>query len=82
MALDRQRQIIGIHAKAVIDDADQRAPAMLQRNVDALRPGIQRILDQLLDGGGRALDHFACGNAVDQDGVEAADRGGHGSGVA
>ena len=51
---------------------------MLQRDVDAPRPGIQRILDQLLDGGGRAFDHFASSDAVDQDGVEAADMGGHG----
>ena len=41
------------------------------------RAGIDRVLDQFLHGRGRTLDHLARRDAVDQDGIEAAD--GHGA---
>ena len=36
------------------------------QDVDRGRPRIDSVLDQLLDRGGRALDHLARGNSVDQ----------------
>ena len=76
MALDRQREIVGVHAGAVVGDADQRPPAGFDRHVDAPRAGVERVLDQLLDRRSRPLDHFAGGDAVDQQRIETAD--GHG----
>ena len=73
MALDREREVLGVHAAAVVDDADQRPPARFDRDLDALRAGVERVLDELLDRRGRPLDDFAGGDAVDQQRVEATD---------
>ena len=70
MALDGEREVAGVHAVAVVDDADQLSPARLDRYLDPPRAGIERVLDQLLDGRGRPLDHLAGGDAVDQHAVE------------
>ncbi len=74
VALDAEREVGGIHAHAVVDDADQTATAGLDRHVDARGAGVERVLDQLLHGGRRPLDNLASGDTVDQDGVEALDR--------
>ena len=66
MALDREREVGGIHAAAVIGDADQAAAAARQHHLDLARAGVERILDQFLDDRRRALDHFARGDAVDE----------------
>ena len=58
---------------AVIDNLDEPSPARLDANVDAGGAGIQSVLDQLLDDGGRALDDLARGDAVDNRAVEHAD---------
>ena len=65
-----------VHAAAVVDDANELAAAFLDGDVDARRAGVERVLDQLLHRRGRPLDHLAGGDAVDEDGIEAAD--GHG----
>ena len=75
VALDGERQILRPHADPVVDDADQAPPATLDRHLDAAGAGIDGVLHQLLDRGGRPLDHLACGDAIDQDRVEAADGG-------
>ena len=49
---------------------------MFDRDVDARRAGVKRVLDQLLDGGRRPLDHLAGGDAIDEKGIETAN--GHG----
>ena len=66
VALDRQRQFIRRHAGAVVDDRDQPLAAFLDGDVDARGPGIDRVLDQLLDRRCRALDDLARGDAVDE----------------
>ena len=66
-------EVLGRHAGAVVDDADEPPPAGLDRDLDRARAGVDRVLDQLLHGGGRPLDHLARGDAVDEDGIEAAD---------
>ena len=52
--------------RAIVDHADQCPPAVLDFDGDVLRPGVDRVLDQLLDHRRRPLDHFARGDAVDQ----------------
>ena len=74
MALHRQLQIRRRHADAVIGDPDQAAAAAIHHHLDAACAGIERVLDQLLDDGGRPLDHLAGGDAVDHDGRQQADR--------
>ena len=66
MAADRQRQLGRIDAATVIADPDQAHPAFLQLDVDPVRTGIKRVLDQLLDHRCRAFDDFAGGDLVDQ----------------
>ena len=46
-----------------------------QRHLDPRCAGIDRVLDQFLDRGGRAFDHLAGGDAVDQDRGKRADQG-------
>ena len=74
MALDRQGQLLGLHAGAVVGDGDQRLTAFLEDNVDAQGAGIDRVLDELLDRRRRALDDLAGGDAVDQDRGKQPDR--------
>ena len=66
VALDREGELVAIHAMAVIGDGNQRAAAVAQGDVDAARAGIERILDQLLHDRGRPLDDLAGGDLVDQ----------------
>jgi hypothetical protein len=68
--LDREREIIGAHSGPVIDDADQAASAAVDRDVDGGGARVERVLDQLLDGGGRPLDHLARGDLIDKDRLE------------
>src|SRR5207302_11149165 len=74
VALDRERELVRGHAGAVVADRDQRLAALAQPDLDAGRAGIDRILDQFLDGRRRALDDLAGGDAVDDDGRQLADR--------
>ena len=73
MPLDREFQIPGAHAASVVDDPDQPAAARLDGDLDGAGAGIDRVLDQFLDGRRRTLDHLARSDAVDEDGIEAAD---------
>ena len=73
VALDAEREIVRVHASAVVDDANQTPPTCLDHDIDVAGPRVDRVLDELLHGGGRALDDLACRDAVDEDGVEAAD---------
>ncbi len=57
--LDRQARILAIHAVAVVLDADRLLAAELDRDRDAARVRVERVLDQLLDDGRRTLDDFA-----------------------
>ena len=77
VALDRQGEGLGVHAVAVVGDADQAATAVVEHHVDAPGAGVDGVLDQLLDRRGGALDDLAGGDAVDRGGGQDAD-GGHG----
>ena len=64
--LHRQQQVVGLHAAPVILDHDPLDPAALQRHGHARRPGVQRVLHQLLHRRSRSLDHLAGRDAVHQ----------------
>ncbi len=73
MALDGEIELGGGHAGAVIADRDQRPAAVAQHDLDVARAGVDSVFDQFLDGGGRPLDDFAGGDAVDHDRRQKAD---------
>src|SRR4029077_10001565 len=50
---------------ASVGDAAPPPPAAIGEDVDPAGTGVDRILDQFLDHAGRAFDHFAGGDAVD-----------------
>jgi len=62
------------HAAAVVTHFDQLPPPALEDDVDRRGPGVDRVLDQLLDDRRRALDDFAGRNLIDEVGREALDR--------
>ena len=70
--LDAEGEIGFVHAAPVVGDADEPAPAGLDRDLDPFRPGVERVLDQFLHRRGRPLDHFARSDAVDEQGIETA----------
>src|SRR6185312_13666062 len=65
--LDRQRQFVGRHAAAVVRDRNQRLAAVAQRDIDMGGAGVDGVLHQFLHRRGRTLDHFARGDAIDDD---------------
>ena len=75
VARQRQRQVGGGNAAAVVADPDQRRlPPSAIRDLDPAGARIERVLDQFLDRGGGPLDHLAGGDAVDRGLVELPDR--------
>ncbi len=74
VALDREREIGGRHAFAVIAHADRTASPAVGEDVDARCAGIERILQEFLDHARRPLDHFARGDAVDDGFAQLSDR--------
>jgi hypothetical protein len=76
VAGQRQRQLGGRDAAAVVAHADQPDAAFLEFDIDAQRTGVERVLDQFLDHRGGSLDDFAGRDLVDQRFRELAD--GHG----
>jgi hypothetical protein len=65
VALDRKRQIITVHAAAVVGDPNEPPTAAIGDDLDALRAGVERILDQFLHHARRTLDNLASGDLVD-----------------
>jgi hypothetical protein len=49
---ERQRQVVGVDAAAVIDDADQIGAALLGLDVNACAAGVDGVLQQFLDDAG------------------------------
>ncbi len=64
MALEGEQRVVAAHAAAVVHDVDAPLPAGLDLAAEALSPGVERILDQLLHHRGRPLDHFSGGDLV------------------
>ncbi len=59
MAAQRQDSVGARHAAAVVGDRYQRRAAAEDFDADGMGAGVERVLDQLLDGGGRPLDDLA-----------------------
>ena len=75
MSGERERQVGRGHAAAVIGHADQAAAAVGDDDLDPAGAGVERILDQFLDGGGGAFDHLSGGDTVHRGLVKLADDG-------
>ncbi len=73
MPLDRQPRVLRPHPLPVVLDTQELLAAHLDRDCDAARAGVDRVLDQLLDDGGGALDDLAGGNLVGEVGGKAMD---------
>jgi hypothetical protein len=79
VALDGHRQLVGGQAAAVVGHQDAGQAAAVGLDLDPRGAGVDGVVDQLLDGAGRPLDHLAGGDAVDGLGRKAADRHGQGA---
>ena len=64
--LEAEPRVVGRHADAVVLDAHEPLAAVLDRDRDARRLGVDGVLDQLLDDRGGALDDLAGGDLVGQ----------------
>ena len=73
VAFDGQRQFVRGHALAVVGNGNERLTAVPDHHVDTPRPGVDGVFHQFLDHRGRALDHLAGGDAVDDGFRQAAD---------
>ena len=56
---ERKDRVGARHAAAVVGDRDQGRAAAENLDAHRARARVERVLDQLLDGGGRPLDDFA-----------------------
>ena len=81
MARQREREVRGRDAVAVVGDPDQRPAAVGDGHVDPRGARVERVLDQLLDRRGRALDHLAGRDPVDGQRIERPDGPGTGIGT-
>jgi hypothetical protein len=64
MALDRERQVLGCHANAIVRNADQALSATPEGHVDLAGASVYGILDEFLHHARRAFDHLARRDAV------------------
>ena len=71
----RQGQILGAHATAIIGDADQRLAAMGHLDQHAPRPRVERVFHQLLHRRGRTFHDLARRDPVDRGFIQLADEG-------
>ncbi len=66
MPLHRERQLVAGDAGAVVGDTDAPDAAALEIHVDLGRARVERILEQLLERRGGALDDLARGDLIDE----------------
>ncbi len=64
MALNRENEFVPGHAGSIILDHDQAGAAVAQGCVDARGACVDRVFDQFLHRRGRAFDHLAGGDSV------------------
>jgi hypothetical protein len=62
--LDGQSRILRCHPLTIVLDLDQPLPAKFDRDGEAPRTGINRVLHQLLDHGRRPLDDLTRRNLI------------------
>ena len=73
VSVQGQGQVLGGDALAVIAHPQELDAALFQVDLDAVGPGVDAVLDQLLGDGGGALHHLAGGDLVDQVGRQGLD---------
>ncbi|MNL16811.1 hypothetical protein D3C87_1378670 [compost metagenome] len=71
----RQRQVIGRDAAAIVTHPQQLDPALLDINIDALGAGVEAVFQQFLDHRGRTFNHLTGGDLVRQPWAEQFDTG-------
>ena len=76
VTLDCEVEIVGLDPGAVVDHRDADEAAALDADVDPRCARIQRVLDELLDNGGRSLDHLSRRDRIGDNLGQAADRSG------
>ena len=76
VARQRELELGGGNSAAVVANAREAHAARLDFDFDALRAGVEAVLNQLLDDGCRTLDDLAGSDLVDEVIVENADRHG------
>jgi hypothetical protein len=64
MTFECEDGVIPNHPFAVVGNSQEASPAGLNVYHDALRSGVNRILDQFFCNRSRSLDNFAGGNLV------------------
>ena len=70
VTVDRQSHLIGRNPTTVVGNPDQIRPPLFDVDIDARRPGINRVLHQFFDHTGRALNHLTGGDLIDDPGRE------------
>jgi hypothetical protein len=60
----RRLDILARHSASVVSDTNELVSAFLDKNVDARRTCVERILDELFDNRRWALDYFTRGDLV------------------
>ncbi len=60
MTLESQSGICLTHPTAVVDNLQACTAGINSYYVDAVSTGVNGVLHQFLDHGGRSLDYFAC----------------------
>ncbi len=73
VAIEGEHDVVAPHPRSVVVDRDPALAAGVERDGDAARAGVERVLDQLLDHRSRSLDHFAGSDLAHQPIVEESD---------
>src|SRR5439155_10613597 len=63
VAGEGEGELVRLNATAVVDDPDEAEAAAGNLDFYPRGAGVEGVLDQLLDGGGRPFDYFARGDA-------------------
>ena len=66
MAREREAEVGGADALAVVLDLDALRAACVERDGDGVRAGVEAVLEQLLQHRCRPLDYLAGGDLADQ----------------
>jgi hypothetical protein len=59
VALEAEQRVLAIHAAAVVGDGEKFVAAAVILDIDARRAGVEAVLDEFLEHGGRPFDHLA-----------------------
>ena len=65
MSRDRQREVVGFDATAVVNHAHQGDAALLERHIDSGGAAVESVFEQLFDNAGGSLHDLSGCNAID-----------------